>query len=132
MDRMENAVTDAKETTEKIREEIDNQLECEEDSEEGILKAVFHVLSNRALTKKESKMLTSLLDGLFTTIYDCLSNPYVHGRIADLDQLASTIDDDIRSVVSAYMDVWRFIYEHPGTLLQFKREYERTASSRRS
>lgn len=132
MDMMEKSVIDVKEITEKIRNEIDNLLEREEDSEEGILKAVFHVLSNRALTKKERKMLTSLLDGLFNKIYHCLSNPYVHGRIANLDQLASTMDDDIRSVVSAYMDVWRFIYEHPGALLQFKREYESTASSRRS
>ena len=132
MDMMENAVIDAKETTEKIRKEIDNQLEREKDSEEGILKAVFNALSKQALTKKESRMLTSLLNGLFTTIYDCLSNPYVHGRIADLDQLAPIMEDDIRSVVSAYMDVWRFIYEHPSALLQVEREHGRTASSRRS
>ena len=96
------------------------------------MKAVFHVLSKQALTKEESNTLTSLLNGLFNKIYHCLLNPYVHGRIADPDQLASIMDEDIGSVVSAYMDVWRFIYEHPGALLQLKREYESTASSRRS
>jgi hypothetical protein len=132
MGMTETAVIDSKETTEKIRDEIDNLSEYERDSDERIMKAVSKILSKQTLTKKERKMLNSLLDRLFDTIYRCLSNPYVHGRIADPDEVASTVDDDVRSVVSAYMNAWKFIYEHPGGLLRVREKYAKGASSRRS
>lgn len=132
MSTVEEAVIGAEETTEKIRKEIDSLPEHEKDSDERIVEAVFGVLSKRALTEKEGRELTLLFNSLLGKIYNCLSNPYVHGRIADPDQVAPIMDEDIWSVVCGYMDVWRFIYEHPGALLQFKREYESTVSSRRS
>ena len=126
MDVLEKTTADAEETTkliEELAQEEHNKLpENEKDSDEGWEKAIDHVFSEATIKEDERKALHALVDSLLKdAIYHCLTNPYVLGRIADTETLASILQDDIWDLVSRYMDVWVFLYKHPGTVSEFKR-----------
>jgi signal recognition particle GTPase len=126
MDVLEKTTIDAKETTKLIEELVQekyNKLpENEKDSAEGWEKAIDNVFSEAATEEDERRTLDASVDSLLKdTIYHCLTNPYVLGRIADTETLASILQDDIWDLVSRYIDVWVFLYKHPGTVSEFKR-----------
>lgn len=125
-DVLEKTTIDAEETTklieELVQEEHNKLPENEKHSAEGWEKAIDHVFSEAAAEKDERRTLDALVDSLLKdTIYPGLTNPYVLGRIASTETLASILQDDIWDLVSRYMDVWVFLYKHPGTVSEFKK-----------
>lgn len=123
MDTMVESVVETEETTKRIQNRVEREIEKSlkngEDSEE-YEKVIIRVLAKETLTKEESKIFASLLDQLTESI-DSLSNYHVFGRITDSEELASILDDNIWSIVSAYMHVWIFMYKHPRAFLNLKR-----------
>jgi hypothetical protein len=127
LDVLEKTITDAEEATKLIKELVQekyNKLpENEKDSAEGWLKAIDHVFSEATIKEEERKALDALIDNLLkSTLYHSLTNPHVLGRIVDTETLASILQDNIWDLVSSYMDVWVFLYKHPGAVSEFKRQ----------
>ena len=125
MDTLKKSIIDAEETTKRIekllQKEIDKLPENEKDTDEGIEKAIDHVLRRESLSDEELKTLASLVSTPLRNVNLCLSNPYVFGRIASQEDLASILDDDITSLVSSYMKLWSFLYKHPAAVSELKK-----------
>lgn len=130
MDALNKSIIDAEETTKQIeklvQKEVDKLPENEKDTDEGIEKAIEYVLSGGSLNDQEHKTLVSLVGALLRNVCLYLSNPYVFGRIVSPEDLASILDDDIRWLVSSYMKLWSFLYEHPAAVPEFKGICERS------
>lgn len=125
MDTLKKSIIDAEETTKLIEKllpkEIDKLPENEKNTDEGVEKAIDHVLRRESLSDEELKVLASLVSALLRNVSLCLSNPYVFGRIGSQEDLASILDDDIWSLVLSYMKLWSFLYEHPAAVSEFKK-----------
>ena len=125
IDALKKSIIDSEETTKRIEKlllkEIDKLPENEKDTDEGIEKAIDHVLRRESLSDEELKILASLASALLRNVNFCLSNPYVFGRVASPEDLASILNDDVQSLVSSYMKLWVFLYEHPAAVLEFKK-----------
>jgi len=130
MDALKKSIIDAEETTKQteklVQKEVDKLPENEKDTDEGIEKAIEYVLSGGSLNDQEHKTLVSLVGTLLRNVCLYLSNPYVFGRIVSPEDLASILDDDIRWLLSSYMKLWSFLYEHPAAVPEFKGICERS------
>lgn len=123
--KFERAIINSKETDERIEklisEEID-KIPKETPTEDEVATAIYNVLSREKLTETDSKILVSLVKRfLFEAFYRPLSNPYGCAGTIEPHVLISSLENDIRTLLSAYMDLWSFTYRVPGASFKFEK-----------
>lgn len=126
INRMERSIVASKEADERIEklisEEIDKMPKENLTEDEVYAEAIHNVLSKQRLTEAESKTLASLIESfLHEAFYDSLANPYGCAGTIEPYVLASTLEHEIRSLISSYMRVWSFMYMHPGASFEFQK-----------
>ena len=91
-------------------------------SEEEIAEAIYNVLSREKLTKSDSKILISLVERfIIEAFYRPFSNPYGCAGTIEPHINISNLERDISLLLSAYMDLWSFMYKCPGASFLFEK-----------
>lgn len=111
------AKSDYTEVWEKI-----NELSPEDgDTTDAFTKAMDSFFKSRKLTQQEKNdihilIISFLNDNLFRS----LTNPTIFSRVESEYDLPSMLEDDIWNLVKSFMDIWSFIYKHPGAVLEIE------------
>lgn len=128
MDRIEKTILNSEEVSQRIEslicKEID-KMSAESRHEEAIDKAIYEVLSREKLSKSDSQEMVLLTKRfLVDNFLYPLSSMLPAGTIETYN-LVSMICEDIERMLTSYMDLWAFLYTHPGASLEFGK-YVRT------
>jgi len=122
--KFERALINSKETDKRIEklisEEID-KIPKEPPSEEDVAQAIYNVLSREKLSETDSRILVSSVERFFKTLCESLSNPYGCAGTIEPYVLISSLARDIETLLSAYMDLWSFMYMVPGASFEFEK-----------
>jgi hypothetical protein len=123
-ERFEKTLFDSRETDKRIgkliSEEID-KISHEPPSEEEVDEAIYNVLSRERLSETESNMLASSVERFLKAFHESLSNPYECAGVIEPYVLISKLEQNITNLLSAYMDLWSFMYMVPGASFQFEK-----------
>jgi len=123
--KFEKTIIDSRETDERIGKLISEEIEKipkETPSENEIAETIYNVLSRERLTESDSKILVLLIERLlFEALYLPLSNPYGCAGTIEPYVLISNLETDIMSLLSAYMNLWSFMYMVPGASFEFQK-----------
>ena len=78
-------------------------------------KAIISVLSREKLNERDSNNLISLTeDFMLEAFYGALADPYISAGFSELRSYLDNLGRDLDTLLSSYMKLWVFMYEHPG------------------
>jgi hypothetical protein len=128
INKIEKSLLDAGETGKRI-----SKLICEEiekvskkkptlSNEENLEEAIRNVLSREKLKEQELQILVSKVKRfLYNAFYFPLSVPYECAGMVEPYVLVNETENKIRSLLSSYVDLYSFMYEHPGASFEFEK-----------
>jgi hypothetical protein len=123
--KFEKTLVDSKEIGDRILELISEEIDKipeEKRSDEEVAEAIINVLSRERLTELDSKILVSLVDRfLFDAFYYPLSDPY--GCVGTTEPFVDIdiLERNVSLLLSSYMNLWSFMYKHPGASFEFQK-----------
>jgi len=128
MNKIEQSLLDAEETGKRINKLICQEIDkaskknptqtAEENAEEAFRK----VLSREKLEEQEFQILLSMVKRfLYDAFYLPLSDPYECAGMVEPHILVNELQNKIRSLLSSYVDLYSFMYEHPGASFEFEK-----------
>lgn len=125
VNRYERTILDSKEADERISklivDEIDRIPEGSR-SDEDVAKVMYKVLSREKLTESDSKILVSKVERfLFEAFYHFLADPFGCAGVFEPHINLTSLERAISLLLSHYMELWAFIYEHPGASFEFEK-----------
>lgn len=128
INKIEQSLVDAEETGKRMNKLICKEIEkiarrnstltADEISDE----ALHNVLSREKLEKTELQILVSKVRRfIYDVIYHPLSNP--HGCAGTIEPyvVLGEIEGEITRLLSSYVELWGFMYKHPGASFAFEK-----------
>lgn len=124
MDTLRKTITETKNIEEDYREVWEKIVELSSDNCDttpAFTQAMGTFIKNRKLDQKEKKELDLLVSSLFNgSIIQSLTNPLIFARVEEKDELPAILEEDVWSLVKSFIDLWTFVYKHPGAVLELE------------
>jgi hypothetical protein len=73
------------------------------------------------LTRQEKDELFALLNSFKNNLFQSLTNPTVFARIEAESELPCLVENSVWNMIRSYMELWAFIYKHPGGVLELEK-----------